>query len=55
MESFFNVKNSKCPNKVMKSFFGIENFKTVMVSFFSIRIFKGRKKVTEFFFEYEKI
>ena len=34
----------------MESFFGIKNFKKVMVSFSRIKNFKSRKKVTESFF-----
>ena len=52
MESFLNVKNSKSTKKVMKSFFGIKNFKIVTVSFFGIKNFKSRKKATESFFQY---
>ena len=32
----------------MEPFFGIKNFKTVMVAFFSIKSFKSRKAVVEF-------
>ena len=35
MELFLNVKNFKSPKQVMKSFFGIKNFNTMMASFFS--------------------
>ena len=34
----------------MESFFGTKNFKTVMVSFFSIKNIKSHKKVMESFF-----
>ena len=33
----------------MELFFGIKNFKIVMVSFFSIKNFKSRKAAVEFF------
>ena len=36
----------------MELFFGIKNFKIVMVSFFSIKNFKSCKKVTESFFKH---
>ena len=36
----------------MESSFGIKNFITVIVSFFRIKNFKSRKKVTESFFQY---
>ena len=36
----------------MESFFGIKNFKTVMVYFFRIKNFKSRKKATESFLQY---
>ena len=52
MEPFVNARNFKSPKKVMESFFGIKNFKTVMVSFFRIKNFKSRKKATESFFQY---
>ena len=48
----FNIKNFKSPEEVMESFFGIKNFKTVMVFFFSIKNFNSRKKVTESFMQY---
>ena len=37
MELFLNVKNFKSPKQVMKSFFGIKNFKTVMASFSELK------------------
>ena len=52
MEPFLNVKNFMSPKKVMESFFGIKNIKTVMASFFRIKNFKSRKKATESFFQY---
>ena len=50
MQPCFSINNSKSHKKVTDSFFGIENFMTVMVSFFSIKDLKSRKKVMEFFF-----
>ena len=63
-ESFFKIKTFKSLKEVMEPFFGIKNFKTVIVSFsvlktvrvvrkqwspfFSIKNFKGRKVVVEF-------
>ena len=37
MELFVNVKNFKSPKQVMKSFFGIESFNTVMASFSELK------------------
>ena len=37
MELFLNVKNFKSPKQVMKSFFCIKNFNTVMVSFAELK------------------
>ena len=51
MEPFLNVTNLKSPKKVMESFFGIKNFKTVTVSFFRIKNFTSSKKATESFFQ----
>ena len=45
MQSFFSMNNFKSP------FFGVNNFKTVMASFFSIKNFKNRTKVMELFFQ----
>ena len=39
MESFFDAKNVKGRNKVMQPFFDIKYFKTVMVSFSSVKNF----------------
>ena len=50
IESFFNVKNFKIHEKVLKFSSGIKYFKTVMVAFFSIKNFKRRNKVMESFF-----
>ena len=38
MELFLNVKNFKSPKQVMKSFFGIKHFNTVMASFSELKI-----------------
>ena len=44
MELFLNVKSIKSPKKVMKSFFGIKNFKTVMASFSELKTLRvGRQ------------
>ena len=52
MNLFLNLKNFKSTKKVMEYFFGIKNFKTVMVSFLRIKNCKSRKKATESFFQY---
>ena len=40
MELFLNVKNFKSLKQVMKSFFGIKNFKTVMAYFSELKTLK---------------
>ena len=55
MELFLNVKNFKSPKRVMESFIGIKKFKTVMASFFRIKIFESRKAVVEFSFSFKNI
>ena len=50
MQHCFSIKNFKSHKKVIEYFFGIENFKTVTVSFSNIENFKNRKKVLEFLF-----
>ena len=52
VKEVFNGKNFNSRQKVMESFFIIENFKTTMVSFFSFKYFKSRKTVMGFFFEF---
>ena len=62
-----NVKNFKSPKQVLKYFFGIKNFKTVMVSFselktlsckavvetsFSFKSIKSRSKMTVYIYIY---
>ena len=37
MELFLYIKDFKSPKQVMKSFFGIKNFKTVMESFSELK------------------
>ena len=53
MELLLNVKNFKSPKQVIESFFGIINFKTVMASFFRIKIIKSRKAAVEFSFSFK--
>ena len=71
MEAFFKIETFKRHRKVMETFSSVKKFKTVMVSFFCIKNFTGRmnvmesflsihnfkscKKVTESFFQYQKL
>ena len=50
IQPYFISNNIKSHKKVTGSFFGIENFKTVMMSFFCIKNLKSRGNVMEFFF-----
>ena len=40
MELFLNVKNFKSPKQVMKPFFGIKKFKTMMMSFSELKFLR---------------
>ena len=49
-----NVKNFKSPKQVLKYFFGIKNFKTVMVSFSELKTLSC-KAVVETSFSFKSI